>query len=61
MPIKIDETQMKCLMEYVKFTGISQEDCIYQALNDWIRTVARTISQTEKFNVVAMLPRALMN
>ena len=61
MLIEIDEDQMGCLEEYSECEGLSIDDCVRQALDDWIRTVAQTINQDENFNVIAMLPRAMMN
>ena len=59
--MRINEKQMKCLEEYACATGRSVGDCLYQALDDWIRSVAQTVSQTEKFNVVATLPQRKWN
>ena len=61
MQTEIDDTQMRCVAEYADAAGLSMDDCLYQALDDWIRSVARTVSQTEKFNVVAMLPARQWN
>ena len=61
MQLEVDDTQVKCLVEYANTTGLPLGECIYQAMDDWIRTVARPVSQTEKFNVVAMLPSRVWN
>ena len=42
----------------VNATGVPVQDCIDDAMDTWIRVVARTIFQSEKCNVVAMLPKA---
>lgn len=48
----IDQDQQTCLEEYSQVTGRTVSECLWEALDDWIKVVARTVSQTEKFNVV---------
>jgi predicted transcriptional regulator len=50
-----------CVDEYAEATGRTRTDCLEQAIDDWIRVVAKTISQDEKFNVLALLPLEMVN
>jgi hypothetical protein len=56
--LRVDAHQRKCLEEYSTLTGQKVNDCLYDALDTWIRTVAATqvnpISQLEKYPVVLM-------
>ncbi len=49
---KVDKLQMECIQEYAQATGRTVKDCLGEALDDWIRTVASTISQNEKYNLI---------
>lgn len=61
MQIELDNDQLGCIEEFASQTGRSIDGCVYQAIDDWIKVVAKTVSQTEKFNVVAMLPELKVN
>jgi hypothetical protein len=60
MLLEINPSQAACLEEYAQETGKTPDECVEEALDDWIRVIAPAIYQTEKFNVVAFLP-ALSN
>jgi sulfur relay (sulfurtransferase) DsrC/TusE family protein len=62
MLVELDDEQLGVVAEHAEATGRTIEDCLYQAMDDWIKTVAKTISQNEKFNITAMLlPNVLVN
>lgn len=54
MYLQIDGDQAECIEEYSRMTGKTPGECLGEALDDWIRTVAQAaiISQNEKFNIV---------
>lgn len=60
MLVEINPNQAACLEEYAQETGKTPDECVEEAMDDWIRVVVRTVSQTEKFNVIALMP-ALSN
>jgi hypothetical protein len=47
-----DQTQLACIEEYAQKTGRGAADCLFEAIDDWIKVVALTVSQPEKFNVI---------
>jgi predicted transcriptional regulator len=61
MLVELNDVQLGCVDEYAEATGRTRTDCLEQAIDDWIRVVAKTISQDEKFNVLALLPLEMVN
>jgi hypothetical protein len=55
MLVEISHEQAACLEEYSRETGRSFEECVEEALYDWIQVVASTIYQNEKSNVLAFI------
>lgn len=52
MQIEMNEEQAGCLEEYAEKTGRPTRECLFEALDDWIRTVAASVSQSQKSNVI---------
>ncbi len=52
MRVELDEAQAGCLEEYSEITGRNFGDCLAEALDDWIRTVAVEVYHPEKSNVI---------
>jgi hypothetical protein len=50
--MELSEAQAACIGEYAAKTGISEQQCLDEAIDDWIRVVA-TIA-VKKDNVVLM-------
>lgn len=57
MQIEVDEDQYDCVEEFAEATGRSTQSCFREALSDWIQVVARTVSQTEKMNIIGFPER----
>jgi hypothetical protein len=54
--VTVGDEQLACVQEYSDATGVSVQDCIDDAMDTWIRVVARTIYQPEKCNIEVLLP-----
>ena len=57
MIVKVSDEQAGCITEYSEITGRAVDECFREAIDDWLLTVAATISQNEIMNVLAIRVR----
>ena len=57
MHVDLDDAQAEVLEEFARGRGVSVSDCVYDAVDDWIRVGLKALVSTESMNVIGFPER----